>query len=421
MRKILYLIFGAVLLTCSFVSNGYADSMVFKDEFAVITVKGEAKFKRGKEAKVLSDMKEQKSKEAVQRVLDKIMKDTSKDELKINHSEISSEIMENYRHYVEGIKTVDTDTEKKFFRKSILKKEFEITILKDKIRKELLQSSMVLGDLMKYDIYVELYWAAKDHDLDPEVIDISKENVKKILINQGFGLVDFSAVRDRILKLKLADRDDLSQIDVEQLDEFEENLAITQVSRYERGIAILADYVQVLVGVTIRNVEIINDMANIDMALEAYLIEGGKRREIAKVDEHNSAPYVSGSKQLLLILAEETAQKGAKDLALQMRTYLLKKSKTENFITEKTARRWRVIFPGSSQDEFYKMKRTIKDSQQWDFKGADTAELTIEVEYVGLIDDLADQLYDTLKGGGFSVSAPEYTNNRNTIAFRKSQ
>lgn len=419
MKKFIILSLAAVLFTCLFAGNGYTDSMVFKDEFAIITVASETEFKKGKQADATIELEVNKSKEAVQKVLDKIINTSSKGELKTNIDEVTNEIMANYRHYVKEIKVLKTAIEKKGFRRSALKNEYEITIFKDKIRKELLQTSMVLGDLMKYDIYVELYWAAKDHDLDPEVIDISKENVKKILINQGFSLIDFSAVRDRILKLKMADRDDLSEIDVEQLDEFEKNLAITQISRYEKGLAILADYAQVLVGVTIRNIEVVNDMVNIDLALEAYLIEGGKRREIAKVDEHNTAPHVAGSKQLLLILTEETAQKGAKDLALQMRTYLLKKSKTESFVTEKTSRRRRINFPDASSDEFYNMKRAIKDNEQWEFKSADTADLTIEVEYVGLIDNLADQLYDVLKSGGFAVGTPEYTNSRNTVTFRK--
>lgn len=419
MKKLIHLSLGAALFIFLFASNGYTDSMEFKDEFVIITLQDEVKFKKKEEAKALKDMEDRLSRESVQKVLDKIIRDVSKGELKINHSEISNTILENYIHYVKDIKVLKLEKEKRFLRRGILRKKFEIIVYKDKIRKELLQESFVLGDLLKYDIYVELYWAAKDHDLDPEVIDISKENVKKILINQGFSLVDFSAVRDRILKLKMADREDLSEVDVEQLDEFEKNLAITQVSRYERGLAILADYAQVLVGVTIRNIEVINDMTNIDLALEAYLIEGGKRREIAKVDEHNAAPHVVGSKQLLLILMEETAQKGAKDLATQMRTFLLKKSKTESFVTEKTSRRRRINFPDASPDEFYNMKRAIKDNEQWEFKSADTADLTIEVEYVGLIDNLADQLYDVLKSGGFAVGTPEYTNSRNTVTFRK--
>lgn len=420
MKKVLALLLAFSLILGLKTSFVKADSMEFEDEFAIVVLDYNIEVRKQPDPKSEKIADEYLAKDAVKKVIDRTVEDSAQQDLKSNYRQISDRLLANYRSYIKETTVLTKGYDRIGRGRFNLRMEIKYIILNDEIRKELLQKLQgAVSDIIKYDAYVELYWASKKSELDPDFVDVCKENVKKMLINQRFNIVDFSAIRDHILKLKLADRADLAGMDLDQLDEFEKDFAISQVSRYDTGLSILAEYAQLLVGVTIRNIEIVNNMVNIDLAMEAYLIEAGKRHEIAKVDEHSSAPYVPGSKQVLLVLAEETAQKGAKDLALQMRSYLLKKAKRQDVVATKTFRLWRLKFQGTTEEEFYNIKVELKKCKDWVFKNADTADRTVEVEYVGLVDDLADQVYSLISSKAFPLSVPEYTNEQNIITYRK--
>ncbi len=201
------------------------------------------------------------------------------------------------------------------------------------------------------------------------------------------------------------------------LDDFEKDFSISQVSRYKTGIAILSEYAQLLVGVTVRNIEVVNNMTNLDIAAEAYLIQGGQRREIAKVDEHGSAPYVAGSKQVVLMAAEAASRQAAQDLTVQIQTYLAKQPRRDDLVTQGAMRRWRVSLPKMSGEDFYKVRKLLQESDQWKYVNADTAAKEVEVDFKGMAEGLADKVYNLLKANGFTAGIPEYSADRNVITF----
>jgi len=400
------------------VSMGFyagADTVTVQAENYVLTLKDSIKIKKGKDRSQEVVLHESLSRKAVDNVVDEILKEQggSRDDYK----EIVAKIAGNYRNYLGKDNVLSQNYKKNGFHDYDLSMEIEFTVLKEKIRQELIQNMVAAGNIAKYDVYVEMYWAAEKSDIDPEVVDICRENIKKVLIAKGFNVVDFSAIRDRILRLKSEDRADLNVMQAKELDDFEKDFAISQVSKYKTGIAILSEYAQVLVGVTVRNIEIVNNLINIDIAGEAYLIQGGQRREIAKVDEHGSAPYVAGSKQIALMASESISREVAGGLTVQMQTYLAKQPKRDSMVVKEASRRWKVVFPKMSPDAFYKARKMIQDNAQWKYIAADTSAKSLELEYTGRVEDIADKIYELLQAGGFALSVPEYAADRNVITF----
>lgn len=414
---------GLIRKTCLgiFVAAALSSSLAFASDSQIsqLTLKDSVPVK-ARDKKAERDLLIKLEKKAVSTVVEKIITNTNKQFLQVDYVDVRDQIMMEYRDFILDKEQLFKEYKKKKVRDYDLIFEYKFSVDEDEIRKRLVQDATMSVELKKYDAYVEMYWVAKKESLSPELIDITKENVKKVLIAQGFNIVDFSAIRDRILKLK--NQDELTKnLDKQELSSFESNLEISQVSKYERGLAILAEYAQLLIGVTIRNIEVIDDLLNVDIATEAYFLKNGKRVEIAKVDKHGTAPYSGGSKQVLFVVAESVAQKAAKDLAVQLRDYLLSHEKEDKTVEESSVRTWKVVFPDRSAEEFYKLKRVLKKSDIWDYSSADTSAEIIELEYVGSQDDLADELYDFFMENGFKIAIPEFSAGGNKIVFNKSE
>jgi len=193
-------------------------------------------------------------------------------------------------------------------------------------------------------------------------------------------------------------------------------------SQFEFGKRILADYADLLIGVTINAIEPSSDGRQVTLRLtvNATLFERGEWVKLASVDAARSIPFEPGSVNLIIEGGKLLAEQLAAELEPRIKHKLARRKAAEEVLTG-TEQVFIVVFKGASKQQFAEIKGRLADSNRWEYKSTDVRKRTARIAYEGSIDNFADRLEMYLSGAGLNVGLPEYVSGQRRIIFEVGQ
>jgi hypothetical protein len=288
---------------------------------------------------------------------------------------------------------------------------------KTKLRRALVEDRAITT-VAKYRTYVEAFWNVEDKDVNPEVMSVVIGNIEDQFSQSGYEVVEFERIKGDLVEL--LNKDEVSGINsTNELEKFNANLALRNIdSKFENGKRILADYADLLVGVTINSMEVKNRMMKVRLTVNATLFENGEWMKLASTDQTGSIPYVRGDTESLIAVAKRVALSAAADLEKKARKQIsLRKTKESIKLDEE--REFTLVFNAADAESFGTLRKVLKGGANWAYKGADPKNKIIRLGYRGQIDGLSDAVEDFLADSGVKPGIPEFTRGRNRIIFGK--
>ena len=270
----------------------------------------------------------------------------------------------------------------------------------------------------KYRTYVEAFWNVDDKDISPELMQVVIGNIEDSFSQNGYDVVEFERIKGDLVEM--LNKDEVSGIySTDELERFNANLELRNIdSKFENGKRILADYADLLIGVTVNSMEVVNQMMNVRLTVNATLFENGEWVKLASADKTGSIPYIRGDNDGLISIAKRVAVHAADELEAKARKQIsLRKTKEDIKLGEE--REFTMAFNNLDSSSFNQARKQIKSSKKWSYKGADHKSKLVRVGYRGQIDSLSDLVEDLLNGAGVNPGSPEYTRGRNRIIFGK--
>ncbi|MCD6328341.1 hypothetical protein J7M28_12440 [bacterium] len=290
---------------------------------------------------------------------------------------------------------------------------------KAKLREALMTGRAIINRA-KYKTYVELYWNVPGRDISPEICNTLIENVENYFARAGYNVVQFERIKGKLVRM-LKDlgenTDDLYSQD--ELKRFKANLELRNIdSRFVNGKQILGDYADLLIGVTINNVEVTPDMMlSVRITVNATLFERNDWVSLASRNASGMVPYDGGAESFFRVAERvalnvcEALEPGVAD-GIARREAIYRAQVT-------AARDFTLVFKGISSNEFRQINNRLMGSDLLAHKGSDAQARKVYVQYRGTKDALAGVVESVLRGAGFSFGPPEYSADDNTIVFRK--
>ena len=288
---------------------------------------------------------------------------------------------------------------------------------KVKLRRALVEDRAITT-VAKYRTYVEAFWNVEDKDVNPEVMSVVIGNIEDQFSQSGYEVVEFERIKGDLVEL--LNKDEVSGINsTNELEKFNANLALRNIdSKFENGKRILADYADLLIGVTINSMEVKNRMMKVRLTVNATLFENGEWMKLASTDQTGSIPYVRGDTESLIAVAKRVALSAAADLEKKARKQIsLRKTKESIKLDEE--REFTLVFNTMDAESFRTLRKVLKGGANWAYKGADPKNKIIRLGYRGQIDGLSDAVEDFLADSGVKPGVPEFTRGRNRIIFGK--
>jgi len=282
---------------------------------------------------------------------------------------------------------------------------------------DLLIAEKIITIVGKYRTYVELFWNVPDKDINPEVVQTLLATVEDGLRYEGYEVVEFERIKGDLVTLL---KNDDSAQDLYSSDErirFKANLALRNIdSRFENGKRILADYADLVFGVTINSLEVVGNRVNVRVTLDATFFSQGEWMKLASFDSALQVPYVEGSKDHLIGVVKKAGINALAGIKTKVQSQLaLRKDREELNLTQD--REFTLVFAGMDKQQFGKVKKRLSKGSKWAYKRADFKSRSIYVAYVGNIDSLADMVQMYLEGADLDPGMGEYASGVNRILF----
>lgn len=289
------------------------------------------------------------------------------------------------------------------------------------VDQEALQSLLIAEKIItivgKYRTYVELFWNVPDKEINPEVVQTLLATVEDGLRYEGYEVVEFERIKGDLVTLLKGDdsTDDLYSSD--ELVRFKANLALRNIdSRFENGKRILADYADLVFGVTINSLEVVSNRVNVRVTLDATFFSQGEWMKLASFDSALQVPYVEGSTDYLIGVVKKVGVNALAGIKPKVQSQLaLRKDREELNLTQD--REFTLVFKGMGKEQFGKVKKRLSKGSKWAYKRADFKSRSIYVAYVGNIDSLADMVQMYLEGADLDPGMGEYASGVNRILF----
>lgn len=288
---------------------------------------------------------------------------------------------------------------------------------KTKLRKALVEGRAITT-VAKYRTYVEAFWNVEDKDINPEVMSVVIDNIEDQFSQSGYEVVEFERIKGDLIEL--LNKDEVSGVySNNELERFNANLELRNIdSKFENGKRILADYADLLIGVTVNSMEVNNRMMKVRLTVNATLFENGEWIKLASTDHTGSMPYVRGDTEGLIAISKRVALSAAKNLEKKARKQIsLRKAKESIKLDEE--REFTLVFNSMDAGLFNTLRKAVKGDANWNYKGADPKNKIIRLGYRGQIDGLSDAVEDFLVGSGIKPGIPEFSRGRNRIIFGK--
>jgi hypothetical protein len=296
---------------------------------------------------------------------------------------------------------------------------------------------------------VELYWNVPDKfenyppEMIKEIVSTVLENVEDYFSAKDYEIVEFESIRGELIALmQEMETGGISEDDLYSQDEYQRlqsNLALRSISnwssagvswqaqqgsqsQFEFGKRILADYADLLLGVTINTIEPSQDghLVTIRLTINATLFERGEWVKLASSDAARSLPFEPGGINLIIEGGKVLSRQLAAELEPKIKHKLARRKAAEEVLTE-TEQVFIVVFKGASKQQFAQIKRRLSDSGRWEYKSTDVRKRTARIAFEGTIDNFADRLEMFLSGAGLEVGLPEYASSQRRIVFNLGQ
>ena len=355
----------------------------------------------------------------------------------------------NFRHYVIDFKWIDDPQVITRGDYSTAPESLRLSLYFQVDRKALrkaLVSERAITLVARYRTFVELYWNVpeKFEDFEPEMIKETTstvlENIEDFFSQKDYEIVEFENIRGELMKLLMEqEAGGISEDDLYSQDEhtrLQSNMALRNISswdpegklswkaqegsesQFEFGKRILADYADLLIGVTINAIEPSSDGRQVTLRLtvNATLFERGEWVKLASVDAARSIPFEPGSVNLIIEGGKLLAEQLAAELEPRIKHKLARRKAAEEVLTG-TEQVFIVVFKGASKQQFAEIKGRLADSNRWEYKSTDVRKRTARIAYEGSIDNFADRLEMYLSGAGLNVGLPEYVSGQRRIIF----
>ena len=288
---------------------------------------------------------------------------------------------------------------------------------KTKLRRALVDGRAITT-VAKYRTYVEAFWNVEDKDVNPEVMNVVIGNIEDQFSQSGYEVVEFERIKGDLVEL--LNKEEVSGIySSNELERFNANLELRNIdSKFENGKRVLAEYADLLIGVTINSMEVSNRMMKVRLTVDATLFENGEWMKLASTDHTGSIPYVRGDTEGLIAIAKRVALSAAADLEKKARKQIsLRKTKESIKLNEE--REFALVFNTIDSNSFSALRKTVKSGSDWAYKGADPKNKIIRLGYRGQIDGLSDAVEGFLSGSSLKLGDPEFSIGRNRIIFGK--
>jgi hypothetical protein len=288
---------------------------------------------------------------------------------------------------------------------------------KAKLRRALVDGRAITT-VAKYRTYVEAFWNVEDKDVHPEVMSVVIGNIEDQFSQFGYEVVEFERIKGDLVEL--LNKDEVSGIySNSELERFNANLELRNIdSKFENGKRILAEYADLLIGVTINSMEVSNRMMKVRLTVNSTLFENGEWMKLASTDHTGSVPYVRGDTESLITIARQVALKAAVNLEQKTRKQISLRKTKENIKLD-AEREFTLVFNAIDTSTFSSMRKVLKNGTAWAYKGADPKNKIVRLGYRGQIDELSDAIEGFLTESNIKPGAPEFSRGRNRIIFGK--
>ena len=330
----------------------------------------------------------------------------------------------DYLNFLERWKLVKHEISKKQSGNTIEKAvKFTAYFVVDKPKlREALVKERAVAVIAKYKTYVELFWNVPEKEISPEVVNTLIERIEDHFSQQGYEVVQFERIKGKLLKLVQQEEEQRldSLFSANELQRFKEDLALRNIdTRFVNGKQILAEYADVLIGITISALEVSPDrMLTMRLAANATLVERGEWLSLAAADAVTSVPYVAGSTNSLIEVSEMAARKLFDELEPKVTTKLAQRKDIE--IVQTTEERdFEVVFSQHSPEEFDQIRKSLGRVDKWEYKTTDIQNRMVILGYRGRADQLADIIEVSLSVIGIGVTPPQISAEGNRIEFGK--
>ncbi len=292
-----------------------------------------------------------------------------------------------------------------------------VTVNRDALQ-NLLIEDRVITIVGKYRTYVELFWNVPDKDINPEVVQTLIATVEDDLRTEGYEVVEFERIKgDLVTLLKNSTEGEEELYSEDELVRFKANLALRNIdSRFENGKRILADYADLVFGVTINTIEVIGNQTNVRVTIDATYFSQGEWMKLASSDSAIKMPYVEGSQDHLISTVKRAAGNALAGVKPKVQSQLaLRTDREELNVTQD--REFTVVFKSSTKEHFGKIKKRLSQGSKWGYKRADFKSRSVYVSFKGNIDSLSDMVQMYLEGAGLDPGMGEYSSGVNRILF----
>ncbi len=294
---------------------------------------------------------------------------------------------------------------------------------KDALRRALVKERAV-AEVAKYKTYFELYWNVPNKNISPDICNTIISRFEDYFAQAGYEVVQFDRIKGKLLKmLQDEGREPQSLYSLNELESFKANLDLRNIagadSLFVNGKQILADYANVLVGVTVNTVEVTPDrMLSVRLAANTTLFENGEWLTLAAADRASGVPFVKGSEENMIQAADAAVKALCEDLEPKITSKLALRTDIKATKTQ-SQREFRLMFPQHNTDEFDTIQKTLKNVNKWEIEGVDVQARTVRVGYRGRADQLGDLVETALSGAGIGVTPPQVSAEGDRIAFGK--
>jgi len=358
----------------------------------------------------------------------------------------------NFQHYVLDFKWIDEPQVITHGDYSTAAESLRLNLYFQVDRKALrraLVNERAITLVGRYRTYVELYWNVPDKfenyppEMIKEIVSTVLENVEDYFSAKDYEIVEFESIRGELIALmQEMETGGISEDDLYSQDEYQRlqsNLALRSISnwssagvswqaqqgsqsQFEFGKRILADYADLLLGVTINTIEPSQDghLVTIRLTINATLFERGEWVKLASSDAARSLPFEPGGINLIIEGGKVLSRQLAAELEPKIKHKLARRKAAEEVLTE-TEQVFIVVFKGASKQQFAQIKRRLSDSGRWEYKSTDVRKRTARIAFEGTIDNFADRLEMFLSGAGLEVGLPEYVSSQRRIVFNLGQ
>ncbi len=372
--------------------------------------------------KAIRPLQEEAFRHAAERVLSSINQPQSQQEFKKTINLIMSNARAYFVREPEVFKLIVKERGR--YAKGAESALFSVAFFIDleKLKNTLLKERAVVP-VAKYKTFVELYWNVPGKEIRPEICQSMIENVESYFSEKGYEVIEFDQIKFKLVEmLKNEGKNTEDLFSENELTRFKANLELRDIDNsFQNGKRILADYADIVIGVTINSLDITPDrMLRSRVTVNSMLVERGNWVTLPSADAMDQLPFVSGVSDIYIQLVRSLADKACQAVEPKIRQKIGAR-KTVQTVKLENNRDFTLVFKDFSKSEYTVIKRKLMNGTKWEFQDGDLQARIVRLAFKGTKDSLADYVGMYLEGAEIAVDLPEYSEDGRKILFPKAK